>query len=191
MSLPYVLTRRFDEQSGIVGPVFNTTIDGHWYLMNFRVRQIPFYLAFSFSAARQAFIICVIIADTPEIARKFIAKLWIEESEKDDPERQNFDQRVLSIEEVHDYNEDLPASHYLILPYGEVAKFFTYTSNEGTEVWPDEEGFTTVCFPVQVKDVTCNHGWQIGISSHSMEKGTRKFDFVMQIFLIVSLIQLI
>ena len=153
MSLPFVLTRRLDSKGPIQGPVFNTTGDGHWYLMLFHVRGVPFYMAFSFSAARQSFIICVIIPDTVDVARKYIAQIWLEESDKPNPERQDFDQRALSIEEVFDYDQELPPSHYLILPYGEVKKFFTYSTNEGFDVWPDEEGLTTVCLPVQVKDV--------------------------------------
>ena len=160
MSLPYVLTRRleWDGTSSIPGPVFNTTGDGNWYLMCFNVRGVPFYLAFSFSATRQAFIICVIIADTIAVAQRYTAKLWLEESETSNPIRQDFARQVLSIKEVLDYEEDLPSSSYLILPYGDVKKYFAYTQNDGMDVWPDEEGLTTFCLPVQVKDITYSYG---------------------------------
>ena len=103
--------------------------------------------------------------DTVEVARRYTAKLWIEECDKDDPERQNYDRQVVSIEENVDYTEDLPSTHYLTLPYAEASKFFAYTTNDGQDVWPDEEGLTTVCLPIQVKDVMYTvSGGQIGIS---------------------------
>ena len=123
----------------------------------FHVEEIPFYLGFSFSAKKQSFVIFLILADTAEAAEKYSATVWLEQVYPQDlePVKQTFLLNVVSIEDMlHDIDGDLPASHYIAIPYTEMQKFFSYTSNDDAHVWPDEEDFYTVCLPVQIEDMT-------------------------------------
>lgn len=159
MVLPYVINRKleWDGISEMEDNVFPHEEDGNWRLMLFEVRDVKFYLSFSFSATRKSFIIYILIGDRPEEAEKYRAKIWVETYPTDpgvEKSKLGFLQGVVSIEEtVDDLEEDLPNSKYLVIPYSEMKNFFSITKNAEDSLYPEENGKWTVVVPIQVQDI--------------------------------------
>ena len=156
MSLPFVLGRRliWDGESEMQDPLVDTTTDNNWRLMLFHIQNKSFYLAFMFQASRCSYIIYLIDADDNKQDERYIAKIWMEEVFKENPERRDFYLQVTRVEELMDLELYLPNTNYLILPYQEAKKFFSITLNDGEEDEGTEEmGKYTICLPIQVENV--------------------------------------
>ena len=152
MILPYVINRKliWNGKDQIEENVFPHKDDGNWRLMMVKVRGITFYISFTYSCTREAFIVYVLLADTPAEADKYKAKIWIECSEEN---KIGFLQGVVSIEETYDINGDLPNNKFLVIPYSEMKDFFSISQNEDDPMYPDEAGKWTVVVPVQIQDI--------------------------------------
>ena len=157
MILPYVINRKliWNGRDEIVENVFPHKEDGNWRLMLFEVRGVMFYLHFSYSTSRDAFIIYIMIGDNVYEADKYKAKIWIETYPSgNEPKRKiGFLQKIVSIDETRDLEGDLPNSQYLVIPYSEMKEFFSITKNDDDDHYPDENGKWTVVVPVQVQDI--------------------------------------
>lgn len=129
--------------------------------MMFHCNEIPFFLSFSYSVSRDAFIIFILLDDTIKEANKYTAHIWIETDpeklgpERPEPERITFHQKVVSIEETTDTDEPcLPNSKYIVIPYTEMKKFFFISKNDDSDIFPEENGLYTVSVPLQVETIT-------------------------------------
>ena len=159
MVLPYVINRKliWNGKDELKESVFPHKDDGNWRLMMIKVREVTFYVSFSYSCAREAFIIYIILGDSVQEAEKYKAKIWIE-SKPTNPDgttnKIGFLQNVVSIEETYDLGEeDLPNSKFLVIPYSEMKDFFIITKNDNDPMYPEEIGKWTVVVPVQVEDI--------------------------------------
>ena len=161
MSLPYVLTKLFswDGESEKDSPMYNIYIDNNWRLMLFHIDGKEFYLSFSFLANRRSYVIFVIDADINRDNARYVAKLWIEEVFKDNPERKDYYLQVTPIEEVLDLDSFLPNTNYLVIDYEEMKKFFALTLNDTDEDFPEENEKYTICMPIQVENVRKIEMW--------------------------------
>ena len=140
----------------IVKTVFPHNQDGNWRLMMVKVRDITFYVSFSYSATKDSFLIFIMLGDSVAEAEKYKAKIWIESPPNGSGEATNkmgFLLEVVSVEDIDDLDGDLPPSKYLEVPYEEMKKFFGITKNDDDPMFPDEIGKWTVVVPVQVLDI--------------------------------------
>ena len=155
LSLPYVLTRKFswDGNEDKLEPLYNIRDEGVWRLMMFHSQNRAFFLSFSFSATRQAFVVFILIPDTAAEAEKYKAKIWFEEPECVNPFKLSFEQNVVSLDDVQNIEESLPDSIYLIIPYEEMKPFFSYTKNEDSDIYPDENGKYTIAVPFRIEEL--------------------------------------
>ena len=158
LSLPYILTRElcWDGVSELQHPVFDNGGDGHWHLMMFFYKKVPFYLVFSFNHSQQLFILYILLGDTVPEAQKYRVKIWVEETKKEAPKKMVFSQRVVSIEAAIDtgiVNKGgiLPISHYVVVPYQKMQEFFSIYRNDDEDCLPEEIGKWTVVLPIQVQ----------------------------------------
>ena len=143
----------WDGQSEHKHPIFKTSEEGIWRMMIFNVRGVSFYLQFMYSSQKQAFIIFILLGDTVVEANKYKAKMWIEESKDDDPQKTDFLQQVVSIEEHCDIDGPLDNSKYIVIPYGEMEPYFAITKNPITEEYVDENEKYTLAIPVQIEEI--------------------------------------
>ena len=130
MLLPYVINRQlqWNGTDDIVDTVFPHKDDGNWRLMAFKAREVTFYVSFSYSATREAFIIYILMADSVAEAEKYKAKIWIEtlpDENGDSENKMGFLQNVVSVEDTRDLDGDLPNSKYLVIPYLETPSNFS------------------------------------------------------------------
>ena len=85
---------------------------------------------------------------------KYIAKVWIQEVFKENPERRDYFVQVTPIEEViSNLDTFLPSTNYIVIPYEDMKKFFAITRNEEDPDYPNENGRYTICMPIQVENV--------------------------------------
>ena len=142
MSVPYVLTRKFvwDGGSEKRNPMYNIFVDSNWRLMLFHVGCKTLYLAFAYLVSRRSYIIYVIDADVNKTSDKYVAKIWIEEVFKDNPERRDYYLQVTPIEEILDLDSFLPNTNYLVIPYDTMKQFFSITLNDEDPNFPAENG---------------------------------------------------
>ena len=156
MVLPYVINRKliWNGKDELMESVFPHKDDGNWRLMMIRVRDVIFYVSFSYSCTRDAFIIYILLGDTVQEAERYKAKIWIESSEADGNKNKiGFLQHVVSVEETHDMDGDLPNSKFLVIPYEEMKNFFVISKNDNDPMYPEEIGKWTVIVPVLVEDI--------------------------------------
>ena len=154
MSIPFVLTKKFswDGKSQKRHPLYNIYMDSNWKLMMFHINNKTFYLSFVFLASRSSYIIYIIDASVNERER-FIAKVWMEEVFKENPERKDYYVQVTPLEELVNLESHLPNTNYVVIPYQEMKKFFAITLNDEDERFPTENGKYSICMPIQVEDV--------------------------------------
>ena len=121
--------------------------------MKFHWNSTPFYLTFCFCVSKQCFFIYIFLCDTVQEAQKYEVTIWLEEPKKNQPEKQSFQQKILSIDELWDLEDDVPASHYVEIPYQQMTRFFAMSYNDDSEDFPHENGKYTVVLPVQVEQM--------------------------------------
>ena len=155
LSLPYVLTRKFswDGNTDKLEPLYNIQDEGVWRLMMFTSQDRIFFLSFTFSATRQAFVIFIMIPDISSEAEKYTAKIWLEEPECVNPMKLSFEQKVVSLDDLKDIEVCDPDSQYLVIPYEEMKPFFLYTRNEDSDIYPDENGKFTIAVPFAIEEI--------------------------------------
>ena len=155
MSLPFVLTREmiWDGISEKPDPMYNIQEEGNWRLMLFHTHNQEFYLSFSYSAIRQSYIVYIMLARNDYEASKYKAKVWVEQVGVENPERRTWMLSVLSIDDVRSENDFLPHSQYLVLPYGQMKRFFSITENEFSFEYLSENGKFTIELPIQVEEI--------------------------------------
>ena len=86
-------------------------------------------------------------------ARRFKAKMWVEEIGVDNPERRTWILNVLSIDDVQSLDGPLPHSHYLVVPYEEMKKYFSIKANEFSFDYMSENGKYTIELPIQIEEI--------------------------------------
>ena len=153
--VPYVLTRKFkwDGSTEKQEPMYNIRDVGVWRLMMFHSKGRHFFLSFSFVASRQAFVIFIIVPDIPSVADTFRATITFEESECINPGKITFQQELVSLDNIQDVEEELPSSKYLVIPYEDTKRFFLYTANDDSDIYPDENGKFTIAVPLQIAEI--------------------------------------
>ena len=144
---------RWDGKSEKRDPLYNIFIDSDWKLMLFHIENKSFYFAFVFLASQRSYIMYVIDAEDGD-PNKYIAKVWIQEVFKENPERRDYFVQVTPIEEViSNLDTFLPSTNYIVIPYEDMKKFFAITLNEEDAEYPNENGRYTICMPIQVENV--------------------------------------
>ena len=110
-------------------------------------------LAFVFLASSRSYVIYIIDADNEKDNSRYIAKVWVEEVFKDNPERRDYFVQVTPIEELVDLDSFLPNTNYIQIKYDDMKKFFSITLNDDDEEHLGENGKYTICMPIQVENV--------------------------------------
>ena len=155
MSLPFVLTRLLEVNGLTRKHNFDQTQNGYWKLMLFHALRRKFYLCFTYSGVRESFVLYFIHGDKVNDER-FIAKVWLEEHNKHNPQRKTSYLEILPLDklvDVDNHENYLSVQNYLLLSYEEMSQFFHIEPNDDDPEYPNEKNKHTIIIPVQVEGI--------------------------------------
>ena len=153
--MPFVMTREM-EWDGIdekPDPMYDIRENANWRLMLFHAQNEEFYLVFAFSSIKQAYIIYIMMANIDLEAEKYQAQVWLEEFGVSFPRKKTWFLKVVPLDDVKNLDGPLPRSHYLVLTYQEMKKYFVIKENDFSFDYLSENGKYSVEVPVQVEEI--------------------------------------